>query len=206
MRRRSWSAVLARSILPPIPAAAASMRWEATKSSPLADSVARQSYRLVVIAIEEFRVGGNAVVNCRERIAGAHQQRSASGLVALLPAVAPAEHQAIYAQRQREIRIEAQRRLEFGQRILVTSDVHIGGRQRKMRPGILVVGTQRCLGHAMGYRHGDLAVLPTHLGIESMADGEDTERPAVIRVDGNRFIEQRLGDDIVPRGQPPEVR
>ena len=41
-----------------------------TKSKPAGESVARQPHRLVVIATEEFRVGGNAVVNCRERIRG----------------------------------------------------------------------------------------------------------------------------------------
>ena len=60
----------------------------ADEIAALAQRLARQPHRLVIIASEELGVGGDADIDRRKRIARAQSQRAAGGLVALLPAAA----------------------------------------------------------------------------------------------------------------------
>src|SRR5262249_56882821 len=115
----------------------------ADEIDPLADPLARQPKRLVVVASHELSIGSDGAADREERIARAEPQPTAGSLAAFLPAPDKREHQAVEALRQRKVRIEVQRRLELGKRVLETAQIEIDGRKRKMRPGILAVGTDR---------------------------------------------------------------
>src|SRR5580693_2594097 len=90
----------------------------ADEIAALPQGLLRQADRRVVVVADELGVGGNAVIYRREWIAGTEPQCAADGQVAFLPASAIAECDAVKRLRQREIRIEAQRQLEFGQRVV----------------------------------------------------------------------------------------
>src|SRR5208282_4244389 len=114
----------------------------ADKIGALADALARQPRRLVVIASEELSVGGDSVMDSQKRIARAQPHRPTRGQGAFLPAPAVAHSQSIIPLRQREIWIEAQRGLEFGQGVVkAPRREQIDAPQREVRPGVLAIAT-----------------------------------------------------------------
>src|SRR5271169_2339237 len=86
----------------------------ADEIAALPQGLLRQADRRVVVATDELGVGGDAVIERREWIAGTEPQGAADGQVAFFPASAIAERDAVKRLRQREIRIKAQRQLELG--------------------------------------------------------------------------------------------
>ena len=92
----------------------------ADEVAALPDAFARQSNGLVVIAPDELRVGGDAAKHGRKRIARAQPQRAPRGNAAFFPPPGIGQHQTVIALRQREVRIEPKRDLQFRQRILET--------------------------------------------------------------------------------------
>ncbi len=168
------------------------------------DAFARQPNGLVVIAPDELRIGGDAAKHGGKRITRAQPQRAARGSTALFPAPGIAQHQAIIALRQREVRIEPKRDLQFGQRILEASSEQIGRTQCVMRPGIFAVGQDRSLRRTLGQRH-HRRIRPTHVCAEGLAGGKHAERLAVIRINGNRLLEQRLRNQPVLARHAPEM-
>ena len=75
-----------------------------------------------------------------------------------------------------------------------------------MRPGVLAVGQCRGQRRTLGNRYRGRHVGPTHMGAKGLAGGENAERLAVIRVDGDRFLKQGLRNDIVLACHAPVIR
>ena len=136
----------------------------ADEIAALPNAVAGKTHRLVVVAPDELGVGGDAVVNRRKRIARAQPQRAARGQVAFLPAPAIGQRQAVIALGKREVRIEPQRQLEFGQRVVEAPPEQINAAQRMVRPGVLAVGRDRRQRRALGDRQRQLPCPPNPCG------------------------------------------
>ena len=81
---------------------------------------ARKPHRFLIVAPDEVSVGRDAIVHSGKRIARAQPHRPRRGRVGILPAAAKSEREAVYALRQREVRIEGQRQLELGKGIVET--------------------------------------------------------------------------------------
>ena len=114
----------------------------ADEVAALPEAFARQSNGLLVIAPDELRVGGDAAKNRRKRIARAQPQRAPRGNAAFFPPPGIGQHQTVIALRQREVRIEPKRDLQFRQRILETprkqirrNPVRYAPRGLRCRPG-----------------------------------------------------------------------
>ena len=112
----------------------------ADEISALSDALARKAHRLVVIATHELGIGGNAVIDCRERIARAQPQRAADSRVGFFPASTIRQHQAVITLGQREVRIELQCQLELGQRVVEAPHEQMNAAQRVVSPGVFAVG------------------------------------------------------------------
>src|SRR5262249_34570442 len=99
-----------------------------------------------------------------------------------------------------------ERYFKLGKRIVETPQVKIGGGKGEMRPGVFGVGPDRLQGRALDNRHGGCRVLPTHMTAKGMAYRKHGKRLGIIRVDGDRLLEQPLSQEIVLAGHAPEVR
>jgi hypothetical protein len=168
-----------------------------------AQALARQADRLVVVAADELRVGGDAAIDRCAGVARAQPERPARREVAVFPTAAIGQRQPIEALGQREAGIELQGELELGQAVVEATGEQQGVAQRMMCPRVLAVGANRRPRRALGDRHGGRHVLPTHVGGEGMAGRQHAQRLAVVGIDADRLLEQRLRHDIVlPRDAP----
>ena len=78
----------------------------ANEVAALPDALGCEAYRLVIIATDKVRIGGDAAKNCRERVARAQPQRSLRRNAGLLPATTIRQGQAVVTLSKRKIRIE----------------------------------------------------------------------------------------------------
>src|SRR6195256_5366008 len=67
----------------------------ADEIAALSDALARKTHSLVVVAPDELGIGGDAVIDRRERIARTQPQRTARGQVGLFPTPAIGQRQAV---------------------------------------------------------------------------------------------------------------
>jgi hypothetical protein len=81
----------------------------ADKIGALAHGLTRKLHRLVVVAADELRVSGDAIVDRQKRIARAQAQGAARRQSCFLPAPAVGESETVVALSKREVRIEAER-------------------------------------------------------------------------------------------------
>ena len=108
-----------------------------------ADGGARQPDRLIVIASDVLGQTGRAIIE-RQRTdrAGLAASRGAPPRC-LLASGRKSQCGGVIVLGLREIRIEPQRQIEFGQRIVEAPRNQIDGAKRIMRPGVFAVGADR---------------------------------------------------------------
>src|SRR5215471_8425222 len=75
-----------------------------------------------------------------------------------------------------------------------------------MRPRILGIGADRLSCCALDDRHARRCILPAHVTGEHPTDCKHGKRLGIVRVDGDRLLEQALSLEIVLAGDAPEVR
>src|SRR3984957_10327560 len=78
----------------------------ADEVAALPDALGCEAYRLVIIAPDEVRIGGDAAKNCREGVARAQSQRPLRRHAGLLPTTAVRQGQAVVTLGKRKIGIE----------------------------------------------------------------------------------------------------
>ena len=143
------------------------------------------------------------MVDRERRIARAQPDGALGGLESLLPSTAIAQRQSVIPLRQRKIRIELQRRLEFCEAVVVPARREVDAAERGMRPRVLVVGHDRRERGTLGDRCRGLEVGPAQMDADHMGGGQQCQRLAVIWVDRDRFGQQGLGEHVVgPRDSP----
>jgi hypothetical protein len=108
--------------------------------------------------------------------------------------------------RQREIRIEPECQVEFGQRVVEAARKQINAGQCMVRPKVLSVGSNGCQCCALGDRCRPGYVFPAHMRAERMTGSKNSERLAVIRIDTNGLFQQSLRHYVVLSGHPPVMR
>ena len=139
----------------------------ADEIAALAERLARQADRFLVVAADILAIGGDTVIDRGKGIARREPQGLARGAIALLPAPAIRQRDTIKTARGREIRIEPKRQLELGDAIVKTAIEQIDAGERIMRPRILAVGAdrrqRRVFRDGNGFRH----LLPAHMGGET---------------------------------------
>src|SRR6266436_8219200 len=124
------------------------------------------------MAADELRIGGDAAIDPGERIARTEPQRMPRGAIALLPAPAIGQRHPVISPREREVGVERERQIEFGEAIVEAAVEKVDARQRTMRPGVLAVGADRRQRRALGDRYRLRHLLPAHMGAENMTDRE----------------------------------
>jgi hypothetical protein len=78
----------------------------ADEVAALPDALGCEAYRLIIIAPDKVRIGGDAAKNCREGVARAQSQRPLRRHAGLLPTTAVRQGQAVVTLGKRKIGIQ----------------------------------------------------------------------------------------------------
>src|SRR4051812_18891349 len=115
----------------------------ADENAALSQPPARHAHPPSLLTPDILAANGNAAADRSERVSRAEPQRLARGIVTFLPTPPIRERQTVEAACRREIRVQLQRQLEFGDAIIEPLLEQIDGGQRIVRPGIFAVGADR---------------------------------------------------------------
>ena len=105
--------------------------------------LARQCNRFLIVPSDELGVGRNAVIDRGRGVARALADGALRRRIGVRPPTAIAQRQGVVPLRQREVRVELERQLELGQRMIEPARGEVDAGERGMRPGILAVGGNR---------------------------------------------------------------
>src|SRR6202789_2227494 len=151
------------------------------------NTLACHPHRLVIVTSHELRVSRNPVIARRKRIARAQPERGLGGQNAFLPTSAIGKRQAVISVSYREARIKPQRSLKRGKRIIEAPPIQMNQAERQMRPGVFTVGRNARERRPFGDWYEGCAVHPSHMGAKAMAGCQHAERPAIVRINGDRL-------------------
>src|SRR5262249_4149935 len=105
---------------------------------------------------------------------------------------------------QRKVRIERERQLEFGERIVKPTPEQMHATERVVRPRILAVSEDRRLRCAVGEGRRHRRIRPTHMCAEDLTGGEQAERLPIRRSVAGPLL-QRCWRPAVALPCPPPV-